>query len=618
LIGDGSYSSLGHPLTYTWCGPTSPGATSCNGAVFSTVANPTVNDPPGTYTYLLTVAEQCPSGGTCPSLKSSSTTQLLTVTGGPSVSIDDQSGAAGSTLTFNVTVALPNGPDSCTGSPQPHSFSVGYNTKDGSAIAPGDYTSSSGSFNFTLTAGTSQTLPVQVQTNAEAVTAPSKNFTVVISSPNNTGVVLTKSTGTGTISYVQPGRITLSLGSVLTYQAATLTVSLDTAPTVPLIVTLDSGTTGIAALSATTLTFNPNQPLSKQVTVTTGAQTGAFTITATPAAANYLKVSQTFQVANQTATLATPQALVGLNQNQTGTLTLPATSLSSSAWPAAGVPFTLSTTGSGCSITGTNPITVLRNLSNAQSFTFNTGSQSGACQILASAPGFSIQPISIAVTSASIVLTTVPTVGPGQSTGVIVSLTQPLSSTITIQLTSDRPDIATITPATVTILAHQTTAAINAQVTGVMIGTTTIHAQDIGNPPQAAPTSQPVTVAAHLSLTPASVSVTGGRTTTAVLALSAPAPAGGLPITVDTQDHSIATDERGHPSRHSCRSALRAADRDRNGSRRRQHHSKRTSDRHLRLPGHTGLCTGYCESCAAHSAAPQQRVLLEWPDGASG
>lgn len=107
------------------------------------------------------------------------------------LSINDVSVTEGTggntTATFSVTldVAVAGG------------FSVDFATANGSATAPADYASNSGSLNFVGNAGEMQTIDVSIVTDSSA--EPDENYTVDLSNPSNPAVLLADATGTGTI-----------------------------------------------------------------------------------------------------------------------------------------------------------------------------------------------------------------------------------------------------------------------------------------------------------------------------------------------------------------------------------------------------------------------------------
>ncbi|HZY83997.1 MAG TPA: Ig-like domain-containing protein, partial [Gemmataceae bacterium] len=113
-------------------------------------------------------------------------TVSLTVTA-PTLSINDvRANSSGLATTFTFTVTL--------SSPISQAVTVAYATADGSAMAPVDYFSTSGTLTF-QPGQTSQTIGVMVL--AHPLPGPDKTFFVNLSAPSN--ATLARATGTGTI-----------------------------------------------------------------------------------------------------------------------------------------------------------------------------------------------------------------------------------------------------------------------------------------------------------------------------------------------------------------------------------------------------------------------------------
>src|SRR5262249_52707961 len=111
----------------------------------------------------------------------------------PSLSIGNAAATVGtsgtSPLTFTVTLSAASGATT----------TVDYTTVDGSAVAPGHYTSTSG----TLTFNPGQTTrTITVSANGTPQFNLPKQFTVVLTAPTNASIA--SATGTGTINYSAP------------------------------------------------------------------------------------------------------------------------------------------------------------------------------------------------------------------------------------------------------------------------------------------------------------------------------------------------------------------------------------------------------------------------------
>ena len=109
----------------------------------------------------------------------------------PCLAIDDvtaQEGNNGGTKAFDFTVSLDQ-PAS------PGGVSVDFATDDGTAIAPGDYATSSGTLSF---AAGETTRPITVQVNRDNALEPNETFFVDLSSPS-AGAAISDGEGQGTI-----------------------------------------------------------------------------------------------------------------------------------------------------------------------------------------------------------------------------------------------------------------------------------------------------------------------------------------------------------------------------------------------------------------------------------
>jgi hypothetical protein len=161
----------------------------------------------------------------------------------------------------------------------------------------------------------------------------------------------------------------------------------------------------------------------------------------------------------------------------------------------------------------------------------------GTVDIAANAPGFSQALDSVTVTSSLISIGAIPAVAPGQAASLPISISDPApGGGLVVTLTSNDPSIATIDPS-VFIPAGQFTPAANPQVTGVLIGTTQI----LATAPSFAPGTRNVNVSLNLVLTPNPFDVIETNTDNITLNLSAPAPAGGILITLATDNSGVAT-----------------------------------------------------------------------------
>jgi hypothetical protein len=108
---------------------------------------------------------------------------------GPHLSISGGTATEGGSITFTVTVADRDPLDTST-------ITVEYDTADGTAKEPGDYTSKSGTLSF-LPADTSET--IEVQTGQDSLDEPQEAFGVTLSGPSS-GAEITTASASGTIN----------------------------------------------------------------------------------------------------------------------------------------------------------------------------------------------------------------------------------------------------------------------------------------------------------------------------------------------------------------------------------------------------------------------------------
>ena len=126
------------------------------------------------------------------------------------------------------------------------------------------------------------------------------------------------------------------------------------------------------------------------------------------------------------------------------------------------------------------------------------------------------------------------TVAPGQTLPITISVGPTAAvNDVTITLVSSDTTKLTVTPSIV-IPKGSTTATTPAQVTGVNFGSATITASATGYVSD----SQTVNVAANLSFSPPTVTVGTGGTTNLTLTLSGAAPAGGVVVTLTSDNTS--------------------------------------------------------------------------------
>ncbi len=138
------------------------------------------------------------SGGEADPLSSRHTVTISDDDPEPTLSVNSPTAVAeGSSITFFVTLSNPSA----------STITVDYDTADGTAVAPGDYTARSGTLSFNP-GETSK--PVVVDTINDAVFEGSESFTLNLSNPSNATILVGSGTGTINASDSQP---TLSVNS---------------------------------------------------------------------------------------------------------------------------------------------------------------------------------------------------------------------------------------------------------------------------------------------------------------------------------------------------------------------------------------------------------------------
>lgn len=226
-------------------------------------------------------------------------------------------------------------------------------------------------------------------------------------------------------------------------------------------------------------------------------------------------------------TLATPSNLVGVGSPTVGTLTL------GQAAPAGGLTVNLVSSNTAA-VTVTSPANIA---AGSSSGTFNyIGVAAGTSTITGSATGYYGSSVTLSATSSLISLGTIPTVAPGQSVSLPLSLGTPApAGGVTVNFTSSAPGVATVSGSSFIPAGLQIPAS-NPQVTGVTVGTATINATATGYAPGARNAS--VSVTATL---PTTFTVPIGVADNEVLTISAPAPTGGIVFALTSGNNAIFT-----------------------------------------------------------------------------
>jgi hypothetical protein len=587
LDGSGSGDVCQDPLSYSWSFTARPNGSTATLSNSNTVSPSFVADLPGTYVAQLivdngltksnpaTVTIGAASPGTIilapnPLTFSSNTTGTLTLVlpapAGPNgllVTLSSTTPAV-ATVPANVTVAAGATSAAVTVTPgnTPGSTAV---LATGDSFVPGGAVVNVVAPGITValnsnTVGLAQTIGGTITLNA---TAPAG------------GVVVSLTAAPGGVVDVQPLSVTMAAGSTsasftvkgLSLGLATITVS---APGYA------SGTANVSVqpvgkiILPANVTVGTNQSVGYPVTLSAPAPAGGVTIVLTSSditAANVMPAS--IFVAEGATAPATPPQLNGINFGSVtisasatgftgdsepaqvvatlsfvpGTLTVPLNGIQnltlnlSAPAPASGLTVNLSSDNSGVA---TVPASVTIP-ANAKSATVPvTGAALGSAIVHATSAASATDTTALVLVSnfGQIILPQNATVGLGQSAAFPVTLTTPApAGGVTITLSSADPTKVTITPASVTIAAGATTPATQPQIKGLNLGTANVTASG----PGFTPATQAVEVIATLTFVPGTVTMTGVNTQSIALNLSAPAPAGGLTITLSSDNPSVVT-----------------------------------------------------------------------------
>ena len=217
------------------------------------------------------------------------------------------------------------------------------------------------------------------------------------------------------------------------------------------------------------------------------------------------------------------------------------------AAPAGGVSITLASTNS--SIANVSPSTLFvpegATTASARQTTTLTGYSAGSVTITASAPGYATVDSQVQVTSGAGGATTMSfwpgslTIAESTTQNLTLNLSAPVASGLTVNLTSGNPAVATV-PATVTFAPGASSA--SAPVTGVSAGPVTITAAapNIASATASVTVTQSATGGTGIIL-PTNLTVTPGATVNFPVSLAAPAPAGGVSVTLASGNPSIAS-----------------------------------------------------------------------------
>jgi hypothetical protein len=225
----------------------------------------------------------------------------------------------------------------------------------------------------------------------------------------------------------------------------------------------------------------------------------------------------------------TPDPL-SLKTRSTGTMTV---TLSTPA-PAGGRVVSLFSSDASVVVPAT--VTVPQNATST-TFTVTTGNVAATANITADAAGLVSGSAQVAVTLRTMTLSAPSNlVGVGHPLNGTITLADSAPANATFTLTSDRPQFATVSPASLNVAAGATTGSFT--ITGVAAGGATISVSAPGY--QTATLDVTATTSSLITLG-SSVVVAPGNDSGIALSLGIPAPTGGVTVSLSSSDPSVAT-----------------------------------------------------------------------------
>jgi hypothetical protein len=430
------------------------------------------------------------------------------------------SGSVGVTVSMLGAIVLPT--SLAIGLNQPVSYPV--------SIATGAPT---GGVTVTLASSDTQKVTISPATVFIAAGATAPN-----SQPQVTGVGL----GTASISASAPGFVSdskpVQVSATLSFSAPTLTMGVGAtrnltldlsgaAPAGGIVVNLSSTSPGVATVPPTVTIAAGTTSVSVPVT---GVSPGSTTISAS-ALPNLSATTATVTVATL-GTIGIPSnPTVALSQSASFPISLPEPA------PAGGVTVTLTSSDSSKVSISPPTVSIAQGASTPSVQPQVTGVNIGTATINATAPGYgpAAQPVQV---TASVSFPPGGLTLPGGATqNLTLTLSAPApTGGLSVALSSANTAVATV-PATASFAAGATTTSV--PVTGVTSGSTVIHASSLPYIPDA---TANITVAAPGGISlPANTSVSLGQTAAFAVTLLAPAPSGGITVTLSSGDTSKVT-----------------------------------------------------------------------------
>ena len=491
LNGGGSLDADNDSLTYSWVLLTRPAGSAATLTASTTVSPSFVADVGGAYVAQLTVNDGL--------INSNPSTVLITTTTSPIITLapNPLNLAPNSSGTLTVKLSAPAGT-----SGQVVNL-VSSNPKVAAVPATAGILAGATTASITVTSGQTGSASIA----ASALGFAPANVAVNVATP---GITITLTSATVGFSTPVNGAVTLSApapaGGVVVMLAATPTGIVDVEPPS---LTIAAGST-TATFTVTALAVG-----SASIAASSTGYTGAST---------NISVSNSGQIS-----LPTSASLV-LGQSAPFPVTLLANA------PAGGVTITLASSDpTRITITPSSVFIAAGATSPATQPQIN-GVNVGPATISASATGFIPASLAVRVTATIAFSQATLTVTGVATQNLTLNLSAPVPSPLTISLSSENPSVAKV-PANVIIAAK--TSSVSVPVTGVTLGTTTIHASGL---PNIADTSASVTVVtAGTIILPGTATVGLGKSTAFQVGLPVAAPANGTTVTLGTSDPSIVT-----------------------------------------------------------------------------
>ena len=502
--------------------------------------------PGESHTLAVTLSSPAPAGGVTVTLASGNTAK---VTISPaSVSID--AGATQPATQPEVT-GVDFGSATITASAPGHA-SASLAVTVGAALtfsAPSFALVGPDSLEVTLTLSAHPPSPVLVNLSAAPNTVVTMPGTVTIAQNETTATFTIKGTSVGTATITAssatpnvvsatagvtvqsggaidiPADVTVGLG-----QSTPLQVTLPApAPQGGVTVTL-SANPGKLTITPATVTIDAGQTHPAAAPLVTGLSPGSADVTAS--APLYDSVTRAIQV---TATIAFSPATLTLAGTETENLTL---TLSGPA-PTGGLTFNVSSSNTGAATVSSPTVTIPGGATSVGVPV--SGVAPGSAVIRASAASFADATANVTVnTPVDILVPATVSLTPGDSAPFSVTLARATQSLLFLDLTSSDPAKATVSPASITIAAGQTQSATAVRVYGNATGSATITVQSTNG--SLVPATSVIDVGYALTITPPNLTITGnGNSGLLTLTLSGPAPAGGVDLTLWSDNPAVAT-----------------------------------------------------------------------------